>query len=450
MDNFVVSLVAFIVAIGVLVTIHEFGHFYIARRCGVKVLRFSIGFGRALWKKTDKFGTEFVIAMIPLGGFVKMLDEREGFVPNDLRKFAFNNKTVWQRIAIVLAGPLANFIFAIFLFTVVNIIGTKGIAPIIDAVQPNSIADISGFKTNDEIISIGGKNTQTIQAVILSLFKYIGTDKNFPVEIKHDNSKTELTLNLKSINTTSEEFTSNLGIQFSVPKIQPIIGEVMPNQAAQIAGFKANDKIISVNNQPILDWQTFVRKIQALPGQKINVKVKRADGLYDLPLIPQSVIDNDGKKIGAIGVKLSKNAIDQNVIRIQRYNLIQGLTSAVNHTTELSLLTLKMIGKMLTGQIDLSGLSGPIGIAQGAGQSIQIGSEYYLAFLGLISVSLGVINLLPIPLLDGGHLLYFIIEIVTGKAISQTTQQIGSSIGLFVLIFVMGLALYNDFVGLSS
>lgn len=443
------SVVAFIVALGVLITFHEFGHYWVARRFDVKILRFSVGFGRAIYKKQfGKDNTEFVIAALPLGGYVKMLDEREGEVEEEELPRSFNYKPLWQRFAIVSAGPIFNFIFAVFAYWVIFVVGVNGLKPFVGEVEPASISSAAGLKAGQEIVSINGTQTPTWSAVIDHLVNHTVSGEVIRLlVIDNDGSKQYIELDLAkiSIDDMAEgKLLEALGLSVIELKLPAIIGEVLPNGAAAKSGLLQHDEIISVNNKAVDSWGAWVEIIRNSPDKSLNIEVLRDDNTIYVEVIPERIV-SEGEQIGRIGAAAFKpEALFDSYFTLESYSFLNALHKAVKKTWEMSVLTLQVLGKMLIGEASVKNLSGPISIAQYAGQSAGIGLVAFFSFMAIVSVSLGVLNLLPVPLLDGGHLMYYIAEIIIGKPVSEGTQIIGQQIGLVLLLGLMSIALFND------
>jgi regulator of sigma E protease len=446
------SLIAFIVALGVLVTVHEFGHFWVARRLGVKVLRFSVGFGKPLLSWRGKDGvTEYVIAAIPLGGYVKMLDEREGEVKPEERHLAFNNQNVWSRIAIVCAGPLANVIMAILVYALVYSLGITGIKPVVGDIESDSIADIAGFKTKDLITEVVDEPVSTWQQVRIEMLDALMSHDDFAVKVKTAEGADEIRyLQIRDIELLKLEgdIIKNLGLSPWWPVIEPVIGEVEAGAAAERAGLQVGDRLLEANGELIESWYDWVEVIQASPEQPIKLLVKRQDTELEITVIPDKV-DIEGRTIGRVGAAaLPTNASDMRVL--VRYGVPMSVIKAFGKTYNMATLTFRMIGELVTGRASAKNISGPIAIAEYAGRSASISIRYYLDFIAFISISLAVLNILPIPLLDGGHLLYYIVELVKGSPVSETVEAIGQRIGIALLACLITLALFNDLTRLLS
>jgi len=441
------NLAAFIIALGVLITVHEFGHFWVARRCGVRVERFSIGFGKALWRRTDKQGTEFVIALIPLGGYVKMLDERVEPVIPELRHTAFNNKTVGQRAAVIAAGPVANFLFAIVAYWLVFIIGVPGVRPVIGEITPDSIAASAQITPGTELKAIDGIETPDWDAVRLQLVSKIG-DAQTTVTVAPfgTDSRQTKTLDLHhwEFEPDREDPVASLGIQPRGPQIEPVLVQVQADSAASKAGLQAGDRIVKVDGQQLTQWMTFVTLVRDNPGTPLALDIERQGSPLSLTLIPDTK-PGSGKDEGFAGVVPKIIPLPDEYKTVRQYGPFSAIVEATDKTWQLMKLTVSMLGKLITGDVKLNNLSGPISIAQGAGMSAEFGLIYYLMFLALISVNLGIINLFPLPVLDGGHLLFLAIEKLKGGPVSERVQDFSYRIGSILLVLLMGLALFNDF-----
>jgi len=452
--NFMVmTLIYFIVALLLLITIHEYGHFLVARFCGVKVLRFSFGFGKVLARWHDKKGTEYAWSLVPLGGYVKMLDESEAEVAPHERHLAFNNKSVWARIAIIVAGPLFNFLFAFAALWLVLVIGIKSLAPIVDQVTPDSIAAKSGLQANDEIIQFNEKPINSWRDFQYALMPLIGSDETIRLRVKSvvDNQQKMLLLPLKNwaLDPKNPDPLQSFGILPFIPDVPPVVGEVVPDTPAADAGLQVNDRILQMNGKPLTDWLDLVEFISKNPNQPLTLSLMRQGKPLTISLTIGSK-DNDGTTSGFLGLRSQKVDWPKQWLRLDRQNRFAAIGTAFNQTINLSAATFSLMGRFVTGKLALQSISGPVGIAQGAGESGRSGFVYYLSFLALVSISLGVLNLLPIPMLDGGHLLFCFIEVIRGKPLSETTRSIGLYLGLFFLAGLMILALSNDISRLTS
>ena len=447
--DFIYSVFSFVVAIGVLVTVHEFGHFWVARRLGVKVLRFSVGFGRPLWLwRAGPDRTEYVIAAIPLGGYVKMLDEREGEVADAERARAFNRQPWGVRVAVVLAGPLFNFLFAVVAYALRFMIGVSGLRPMVGEVFSGSIAEGGGLRAQDEVVSVNENRTRTWEAVIQGVLADALKKDSVALEVRGpEGQPRSLSLGLGRVavdDLTQGQFFDTLGIRPARPRIAPIIGKVEVGSPAEHAGLQAGDEVVAADGQPITAWSAWVEYVRARPRQVIETEVLRNGDRILLALRPAAVEDASGV-IGRIGAAVE--ILDEpngEFYVTERYPPLEALGRGVVKTYEVSLLTLQMLWKMVRLEVSVSNLSGPISIAQYAGSSAQIGLSRFLQFLAIVSVSLGILNLLPIPILDGGHLMYYCIELFKGRPVSEEAQLVGQRLGIAVLVGLMGLAFYND------
>jgi regulator of sigma E protease len=430
--------------------IHELGHYWVARWCGVKVLRFSIGFGRPLktWVRGADH-TEWVLAAVPLGGYVKMLDEREGTVAAEELPRAFNRQNVWKRIAIVVAGPAANLLMAIFLYWTLFVHGVPGIRPVVDTPVQASAAASAGFQKGDVIRSIGGEPTLTWQEARWELLKHAVRKSVTEIQTTADDGNPvvrRLDMSGLTAKDLDGDFIRVLGLSRLQPQGVPEITALTPGGAAERAGLKVGDEILAIDNVRIDSAEQATSMIRARPGQAIIVEVRRNQAMVSpMQVTPDQVTDADGRLIGRIGTALqpARQAFEKYRVNVS-YGPVDSLGKAVLKTWDTSIFSLKMLGKMLIGQVSLKNLSGPITIADYAGQSAKLGWIPYLTFLAVISISLGVLNLLPIPLLDGGHLMYYIAEIFKGSPVSETTMEIGQRVGLALLLLMMAFAIYND------
>lgn len=445
------TILSFLVALLILVSIHEFGHFYVARRCGVKVHRFSIGFGKVLWSWRDKQGTEYALAALPLGGYVKMLDEREGNVAPEERHMAFNNKTVWQRIAIVAAGPLANFLLAILLFWILLLQGQRDLIPVIDKVEPGSIAAHAGLESGQEIVAVDGEPTPTWSALNRTLLNRLGESGRISFKVAYPDSSFNYESEAQLVDWLRESADPNpiegLGITLFLPKIPPIVGEILTASPAEKAGLKVGDRIVGVDELVIDDWQSWVEYVRKHPGNALQVSLERDGQVSQVTLIPE-LVEEGGQRIGRIGVGVKAYTIPEDMIRSYDYSIAGAFVAGVNKTWETSGFVLLSVKKLILGEISTKNLSGPITIAKVAGSSAESGLKSFIGFVALLSVFLAVFNLLPIPVLDGGHLFYYLIEVIKRKPVSDRVQMLGYQVGLFLVVSLSILALYNDIMRL--
>tara|TARA_R110001583_G_scaffold15603_4_gene64131 strand:+ start:17436 stop:18812 length:1377 start_codon:yes stop_codon:yes gene_type:complete len=453
--DFIWNTASFIVALSILVAIHEYGHFWVARRCNVKVLRFSIGFGKVLFKKLDKHGTEFVIAAIPLGGYVKMLDGRVETVPEELSQFAFDNKTVWQRIAIVAAGPIANFLLAIVAFFFMYSIGVNSAKPIINSVLENSPVSVITEQKQFQVSAVNGQIVNDWEALNLALVSQIG-EPDFELSIMP-----LMSVNSQFVNEPSQTYTvslanwkfdpkkesiiSSLGLIPYSPQVYLIAATVAENSASQRSGLVAGDKLIAIDGIKLNDWQQFVKVIQKNATKTLKLTIERSGSDKVLTLVPDSREIADGTIQGYIGLAPTVEAYPEQFRVSLKYGLIESLTKGIDKTWQLTELTFSTLVKLVTGDLSVKNLSGPVGIAKGAGMSADYGIAYFLGFIALISVNLGIMNLIPLPVLDGGHLMYYFFEALTGKPVPDKIQEFGFKIGAAVLMTFMSIAVLNDF-----
>ncbi|MBU1214966.1 MAG: RIP metalloprotease RseP [Gammaproteobacteria bacterium] len=442
-----ITLFSFVVAIVVLVVFHEYGHYLVARWCGVKVLRFSVGFGKVIWSRVGRGGTEWALSAIPLGGYVKMLDEREGDVPpNELRN-AFNRKPVLQRMAIVVAGPLANLLLAVVLYWALFMYGVPGIKPVLGEIPPGTPAAVAALQTRSTIVSINGQATTSWQEVRWTLLELILQQRSATLELRVQAEAVvvrELDMSGLSAADLDGDFMRKLGLLPYQPPVYPVIGQLTEDGAATRAGLRVGDRVLRVNGEVVTLWEDWVKVIRAHPEQVLQLEVERNGTRLDLSVEPEAVMDK-GERIGRIGAgaQIDRNDFEAMLTEV-RYPPLQALSEGARKTWETAIISLKMMGKMVLGEVSLKNLSGPITIADYAGQSAQMGLGAYVGFLALISISLGILNLLPIPLLDGGHLLYYSVEFFKGSPVSDDLWEAGQKVGIALLVTMMAFALYND------
>ncbi|WP_430010119.1 RIP metalloprotease RseP [Methylophaga lonarensis] len=437
------SLIFFIIALGILVTVHEFGHFWVARRCGVKVLRFSVGFGRPLWRRVGKDGTEYVIAVLPLGGYVKMLDEREGTVPEDLLHQSFNRQSLANRVAIVSAGPLANLIFAVFAYWLMMVIGIPGLKAVVGEVTEGSPAYYASFNPGDEIVSINGKPAPTWNAVYQRLLPEAEKASTVSVEVKSGGSSEQRQLNLPeiSLNEAAELF-QRVGFRPYRPAMDPVIGEVVSGGAADRAGIRAGDRLLSANDQILEGWEDWVRLIRDSANSDLQIVLERNGQTFELQMTPAESAEGYG--LAGIAIDPQQQRLPDELVTELRYGPLAAIPAAFAQTWQFISATGRSLWGMVTGSVSRDNLGGPITIAQYAGSSAQQGTIAFIGFLAMISISLGILNLLPIPVLDGGHLMMYLIEWVRGKPLSEQAQIQAHKVGLMILLMLMFLAFFND------
>lgn len=447
------TLLYFLLALLLLIVIHEYGHFQVARWCGVKVLRFSFGFGPILFSWRDKKQTEYAWSLFPLGGYVKMLDETEGEVEPSEKHKAFNNQTVWKRIAIVLAGPLFNFLFAFVALWLVLILGMYSLAPMIESVKPGSLAAKAGLGAKQEIIALNGKPINSWRDFQYAMMPLIGSQETINLRVKslEDGRQSELSLPLAdwALNDKKPDPLESLGIEPFIPKIPPFVGEVVANSPADKAGIQVADKIISIDGKPLDSWFFLVDYVKEHPATEMTLTVYRGGVTKQIKLLTGTQ-NKQGKQEGFLGLRSQKPDWPPQWLRLQREGPIPALGTALKQTWELSNTTITLMFRLVTGNLGLKSISGPVGIAQGAGDSGRSGLVHYLFFLALVSISLGVLNLLPIPMLDGGHLLYYVVELIQRKPVSEEVKSIGVYLGMILLVALMAVALTNDISRLLS
>ncbi len=456
MSEFLGSIWWLLVALGLLITFHEFGHFWVARRMGIRVLKFSIGFGKALWSRKGRGGTEYVIAAIPLGGYVKMLDEREGEVADCDLDQAFNRKSVWKRIAVVIAGPAFNLLFTVLAFWLMFMVGMPESRPVIGTAS--GIAASAGIRSGDRIISIDGETTDTWSHAIIALVTHaLDRDTVTLVVEQSDQDQHPVILDLGLLDSgfKEEKTLEAIGITPWRLKILALVGEIRPQSPAYHAGFKVNDLIISIAGEPVPDW-AWVRALVQQHGSDnapLTITVERAGGRLDLQVTP--VKDKTGVFSSRLILGITNQPMDaalqaqtQRAYYLHQYGPSKALQAAAAEMLHMTRATMGLLGRMLTGTASVNNLSGPISIARLASDSANAGLSSFLSFLGVISLSLGILNLLPIPVLDGGHLLYFLIELVKGSPVSEQMQTQGQYLGLLALFGLMGIAFFNDILRL--
>lgn len=441
------TLISFIVALGTLIVIHELGHYWVARWCGVKVLRFSVGFGRPLrtWIR-GKDRTEWVVAVFPLGGYVKMLDEREGPVAPYERDRAFNRQNVWARIAIVSAGPIANFLLAILVYWVLFLHGVPGMRPMVDQPPPDSPAAVAGFTQGEVVTRIDGAEVKTFNDLRWHLLDRAVGRGQVELETRNDHNEVSFRrLDLSGLTSADldGDFLDRIGLEPYVPSL-PVIERLLEDKAAARAGLLVGDRILAIDDRSVRTGGDVAVKVGQSAGQTLRFTVERGGRQMAADVVPEKVIDN-GREIGRIGIAFGADPAARERLQVTvQYGPVQAVSQAVARTWETTVVTLKMLWKMIVGDVSVKNLSGPITIASYAGESAKMGVIPFLTFIALISISLGVLNLLPVPMLDGGHLLYYFVEVIKRSPVSDRTMEMGQRAGMFLLMMLMVFALYND------
>lgn len=446
------NLISFIVALGILVAVHEFGHFWVARRCGVKVEKFSIGFGKSIWSKVGKDGTEYSISMIPLGGYVKMVDSRVDEVPEHEKHLAFDKKPLWKRTSIVAAGPIFNFLFAIFAYWLVFLIGIPAVKPVIGEVTPNSIVAEAGIESGMELKSISGIKTPDWESVNMGLISHIGDDL-MTVTLTSANevgSEVTKTLDLREweFDPETQSAMQSLGFAPYTPEVYRVIEQVSQDGAAEKAGVLPGDEIVAIAEQRVTEWKQVVEAVRSNPDTPIELTVLRQGYEQTLTLTPGSRELANKEVVGFAGIAPKVAEWPESYRFDLQFGVFESVGKAVDKTGQVIGLTISMLKKLIVGDVGLNNLSGPISIAKGAGATADYGLVYFLGFLALISVNLGIINLVPLPMLDGGHLLFFAIEAVIRRPVPERVQEMGFRIGGAIIFSLMALALFNDFTRL--
>ena len=445
---------AFLVAIGILVAVHEYGHFWMARRMGIRVLRFSIGFGKALWSRRGADGTEYAVAAIPLGGYVKLLDEREGPVDPALASQAYNRKPVWARILVLLAGPFANFLFAVVAYWVLFVAGIPALKPVVGEVEADSIAARAGLQAGDEIVGVGGQDTGTREAAVLALLDELMNGRDLELEVRDEAGDSRaLRLRIEGERRALTEpgaLLSGLGFDFWYPVVPARVGKVLPGSPAERAGLREGDEIREVAGQPVADFQSLVAAVQPKPGSRLEFTIGRDGQTLTVPVEVEAQREGE-RLVGRIGVQpAAPAALPDGMRTLERYGPVSALARAADKTWGMSVLTVRMLWNVATGDVSVKNLSGPINIAEYAGFSARQGILAFLSFLAIVSVSLFVLNLLPLPILDGGQVVYQLAELAKGSPLSERAQAVGQQVGLLLLLVLMSFAFYNDLSRLFS
>jgi len=445
---------AFLVSIGVLVAVHEYGHFWMARRLGIRVLRFSIGFGKALWQRKGADGTEYAVAAIPLGGYVKLLDEREGPVDPALASQAYNRKSPWARILVLLAGPFANFLFAVVAYWVLFVAGIPALKPVLGDVEPDSTAARAGLQAGDEIVAVGATETGTREAAVLALLDELMNGRPIELSVRDESGDArravlEIEGDRRAL-TEPGALLRGLGFDFWYPVVPARVGKVMPGSPAERAGLREGDQIAAVNGEPVADFAALVERVQPKPGATLGFTVERDGQTLTVPVEVEAQREGE-RLVGRIGVQpASPGELPEGMRTLERYGPLGALARATDKTWDMSVLTVRMLWNVATGDVSVKNLSGPINIAEYAGFSARQGILAFLSFLAIVSVSLFVLNLLPIPILDGGQIVYQLAELAKGSPLSDRAQAVGQQIGILVLLVLMSFAFYNDLSRLFS
>jgi regulator of sigma E protease len=445
---------AFLVAIGVLVAVHEYGHFWMARRLGIRVLRFSIGFGRPLWSRVGADGTEYAISAIPLGGYVKMLDEREGAVDPAIASQAYNRKPVWARILVLLAGPFANFLFAIAAYWVLFVAGVPALKPVIGEVAEDSIAARAGLRSGDEIVAVGQRDTGTREGAVLAMLDELMKGRAIELQLRGregEARRAELRIDgERRALTEPGALLPGIGFEFWYPQVPAEVGKVLPGSPAERAGLREGDEILAVDGEPVEDFAALVARVQPRPGARLELSVLRDGETLAVPVEVES--QREGERfVGRIGLQPAPaGELPEGMRTLERHGPIDALGRAAGKTWDMSALTVRMLWNVATGDVSVKNLSGPINIAEYAGFSARQGILAFLSFLAIVSVSLFVLNLLPIPILDGGQIVYQLAELAKGSPLSDRAQAVGQQVGLLLLLILMSFAFYNDLSRLFS
>jgi regulator of sigma E protease len=447
---------AFLVAIGVLVAVHEYGHFWMARRMGIGVLRYSIGFGKVLWSRRGKDNCEYAVSAIPLGGYVKLLDEREGPVAPELVSQAYNRKPVWRRILVLLAGPFANFLFAAAAYWILFVIGIPALKPVIGDVTADSVAARAGMQSGDAIVAVAGEPVSTREGAVLAILDRLMDGAPIDMEVRGDSGEGGTrTLDLviegdRRALTEPGALLPRLGFDFWYPTVPTEIGKIVPDSPAARAKLELGDRIVAVDEEPVADFSDLVDRVQPSPGKTLTFTVERKGERFQVPIEVEAQREGD-RLVGRIGIQpVQALAVPEDMRALERYGVIAAGGRAVEKTWNMSVLTVRMIWNVATGDVSVKNLSGPINIAEYAGFSARQGILSFLSFLAIVSVSLFVLNLLPIPILDGGQVVYQVVELVKGSPLSERAQAVGQQIGIVLLLVLMSFAFYNDLSRLFS
>jgi regulator of sigma E protease len=447
--NVLISTAAFLVAIGILVAVHEYGHFMAARMLGVRVLRFSIGFGRPLWvRRAGDDRTEYCVSAIPFGGYVKLLDERDCPVALGEQHRAFNRQPIPARIIILAAGPLLNFIFAIIAYWGMFMIGVPGTRPLIGEVTPDSIAAQAGLHAGDRIVSVGGRSTATWEGAVVAILDQMLSAGRITLAVRGEDGRDRTvaldTAGQASSLTEPGQLFSGLGIVPWAPKIPAVFGRILPGETAEQAGLKPGDRLVAAGGEPIGDWSAWIEFVRKRPGETVEVVIDRGGERMQVSLHIRRHDTGDGV-VGRIGAEPQvPTGLYDSMRAVERYPVIEAFAQSLRRTWDMASLTVRMVARMITGDVSVKNISGPINIAQYAGYSASVGLSPFLSFLAVVSVSLGILNLLPVPMLDGGQIAYQLAEAAKGSPLSERAQLIGQQVGIFLLLVLMSFAFYND------
>jgi len=445
-----IFIAAFLVAIGILVAVHEFGHYWVAKKLGFKVLRFSIGFGKPLLMRVgrDADRTEYCLAAIPLGGYVRLLDEREGEVsPQELHR-SFTRRPISHRIAVLLAGPAMNLIFASLLYAILAMVGTETVKPVVGQVRLDSPAALAGLKRGDEIVRVGDHSVEDTEQLQIDLLRQFSDEGVIALKVRRDGSERALTLRVtedKRSLTEPGRLLPGLGFDLATWNADTVVQSAPQGSAGARAGLRAGDRLLAVNGQPIANSSDFISVVSGSPGREISIELQRGGAQLTLVIqVPQ--VQEQGRPVGRLGITLAEGprVWPPGMIEMHRSGPLAALAAGVEKTWEMSSLTVQMLWRMVTGQVSAKNISGVVSIAEFAGISAYLGATAYMAFLAIISVSLGVLNLMPVPLLDGGQVLYQLVEAVKGSPLSERAQNFGQQVGIALLVVLMSLAFYND------
>lgn len=440
------TVLALIVTLGILVTVHEFGHFWVARRLGIRVLRFSVGFGKPLFMRRDRHGTEFAVAAIPLGGYVRMLDEREGDVPEEEKHLAFNRQTPPRRIAVAAAGPVANFLFAIIAYWLLSVVGFTTIAPVVGEVEPDTPAERMELESGMEVLAVDGRETPSWRHVGMALLERAGEQGEISLTLEQESRQIERSTPLEGWlgGARDPDPVREFGIEPWRPDIPPVLGQIQPGSPAEEAGLQSGDRIISVDGEPVSDWFDLVETIREAPDKSLSLTIERDDSRRDLTVTPASETGEDGERIGRIGAGVEAVSWPDEMQRQTRLGPVAAVPEAFNQFWNDTRTTVVAVGKMASGLLSVRNISGPITIARVAETTVTTGFESFVRFLAYLSISLGIINLLPIPILDGGHILFYAWEWLRGRPVSEAIQGLWLRLGLLLIAMLTVLALYND------